>query len=73
MTWPPCVHDLPPLQDFFCGYIKDAVNVPTLSSTLPEIRRRIGYTPLQLLNVCAETEDNYVMCQATQSALIEHL
>ena len=36
ITWPPCSPDFTPLHYFFCRYIKDAVRVPPLPTTLSE-------------------------------------
>jgi hypothetical protein len=62
---------------FFWGYIKDAVYVPPLATTLPElagkIREAVATVILDLLNnVWTETE--YIcIFRATHGALIEHL
>jgi hypothetical protein len=41
ITWPPRSPDLTPLDFCFWGYIKDAVYVPPLRNTLPELAGRI--------------------------------
>jgi hypothetical protein len=63
---------------FLWRYIKDAVYVPPLATTLPElagrIRDAVAKVTLDLLNnVWAETEYRYHIRRATHGALIEHL
>jgi hypothetical protein len=77
ITWPPRSPDLTPLDLFFCGYIKDAVYVSPLATTLPElagrIRDAVAIVTLDLLNnVWTEIEYRYI-CRATRGSLIEHL
>jgi hypothetical protein len=54
ITWPPSSPDLTPLDFFFWGYIKDAVYMPPLATTLPElagrIRAAVATVTLDLLN-----------------------
>jgi hypothetical protein len=42
ITWPPRSPALTPLDFFVWGYIKDAVCVPPLATTLPELGGRIS-------------------------------
>jgi hypothetical protein len=70
--------DLTPLDSFFWGHIKDAVYVPPLATTLPELAGRIRdaavtFTLDLLNNMWTETEYRYDICRATHGALIEHL
>jgi hypothetical protein len=63
---------------FCCGYIKDAVYVPPLATTLPELvgrmRDAVATFTLDLFNnVWTEIEYRYDICWATHGALIEHL
>jgi hypothetical protein len=60
-----------------CGYIKDAVYVPTLPNTLPEIAGKTRttaakVTPAMLTDVRTELQYRYSTCQATYGALNEH-
>jgi hypothetical protein len=60
------------------GHIKDAVYVPLLATTLPElagrIRDAVATAILDLLNnVWTEIEYRYDICRATHGALTEHL
>jgi hypothetical protein len=48
ITWPPRSPDLTRLEFFFCGYIKDAVYVPPLATTLPELAGRLTTCGLKL-------------------------
>jgi hypothetical protein len=78
ITWPPCAPDLTRLEFFFWGYIKDAVCVPPLATTLPElagrIRDAVATVTLDLLNnVWTQIEYRYDICWATHDALIERL
>jgi hypothetical protein len=67
-----------PLIFSFGGYIKDAVNMPPLATTLLELTRRIRDTvatvTLDLLNnMWTVIEYRYDICWATHGALIENL
>jgi hypothetical protein len=58
--------------------MKDAVYVPSLATTLPELngttRDAVATFTLDLLNnVWTEIEYRYGICRATHGALIEHL
>jgi hypothetical protein len=77
ITWPLRSPDLTPLDYFFWGSIKDALYVPPLATTLPElagsIRDTVATVTLDLLNnVWTETEYRYI-CRDSHGALIEHL
>jgi hypothetical protein len=78
ITWPPRSPDLTPFDFLFRGYIKDAVYVPPLVTTLPELagrmRDEVATVTLDVLNsVWTEIEYRYDICRATHDALIEHL
>jgi hypothetical protein len=74
---PPRSPDLTPLH-FLWGYVKDAVYVPPLATTLPELAGRIidsvVTVTLDLLkNVWTEIEYRCDICRTTHGALIKHL
>jgi hypothetical protein len=54
ITWLPRSPDLIPLDFFFWGYMKDAVYMPPLATTLPELagrtREAVATITLDLLN-----------------------
>jgi hypothetical protein len=75
ITWQPRSPDLTPLDFFFWGFIKDAVYVPPLATTLPElagrIRDAVATVTLNLLNnMCTETKYRHDICWVTHGALI---
>ena len=60
-TWPPRTPHLTQRDLFLCRYIKDAVYVPTLPTTSPEIARKIRttaakVTPAMLTDVWAKLQ-----------------
>jgi hypothetical protein len=78
ITWPPCSPDLTPLDFFFWVYIKDAVYMPPLATTLPElagrIRDAVATVTLDLLNkVWTEIEYRYDICQAIHGVPTKHM
>jgi hypothetical protein len=78
ITWPPCSPDLTPRDFFFWGYIKDAMYMPPLATTMLEpagrIRDVVATVTLDLLNnAWTENQYRYDICWATYGALIEHL
>jgi hypothetical protein len=74
-TWPPNSPDLTYPWLFFRCYIKDAVYVPALAASLPElagrVRDAVATVSLDLhKNVCTETGYRYI-CRATHGAFTE--
>jgi len=66
ITWPLCSPDLTPADFLFWGHIKNAVYIPSVPTTLPELAGRIyaavaAVTPSMLTNVWTAPEYTYVV------------
>jgi hypothetical protein len=76
-AWPPLAADLRPIEFLFWGYIKDAVNVPSLSTALQELAgwvrgAMVVFAATMLTDVRTELECRYICC-ATHSDVSQHL